>query len=129
MVLKEGGPCIALKKVKDAEGQVSTRMCNKTEDHVWYAGSTKCKGCYEKANRIGKRKMETALGTAVAMDLEDLQEESQEVLVEIEEIYAVRCDRARTRDPQPVPFHPPSTTWPPRARLNSYTHTCTDLCV
>ena len=101
MVLKDGGPCIALKKVKDAEGNVSTRVCNKTQDHVWYAESTKCKGCYEKSYRIGKRKMETALGTAVAMDLEDLQEEMQEMLVEIEEIYGVRCDRARTRDPQP----------------------------
>ena len=69
--------------------------------------STKCKGCYERENR-GKRKMETALGTAVALDLEELQEERQERLVEIEEIYAVRCVRAR--DPQPVPLHRPSIT-------------------
>ena len=32
MVLKDGGPCIALKKVKDAEGNVSTRVCNKTQE-------------------------------------------------------------------------------------------------
>ncbi len=77
MVLKEGGPCIALKKVKDTEGNPTTRVCNKTEAHLWYGGNTTCKGCYEKANRLGKRKMETALGTAVAVDMEDLQEENK----------------------------------------------------
>jgi hypothetical protein len=107
MVLITGGPCIAVKKMKDAEGNPTTGVCNKTEAHVWYAGSTKCKGCYESASRIGKRKMETALGHAVALDLEDLQEESQEILVEIEEIYAVRCDRARTRDRSPSQQVPP----------------------
>jgi hypothetical protein len=74
---------------------------------------TKCKGCYESAGRIGKRKMEAALGSAVALDLEDLQEESQEILVEIEEIYAVRCEQSSNPRPlaRPSKLHPP----PPRS--------------
>ena len=132
MVLITGGPCIAVKKMKDAEGNPTTGVCNKTEAHVWYAGSTKCKGCYESASRIGKRKMETALGHAVALDLEDLQEESQETLVEIEEIYAVRCAQSSNARPvaRPSKFHPPprSSATPP-SDLSPYTHTCSDLCV
>ena len=106
MVLKPGGPCIAIRKKKEEDGTHIMGVCNRTESHVWYSG--KCKGCYEVAARIGKRKMETAMGTAVALDPEELQEERQEVLVEIEEIYGVWCVRARTRDPQPVPLHRPS---------------------
>jgi hypothetical protein len=109
MVLGPGGPCIALRKTKDGEGTQTTGVCNRTESHIWYVGP-KCKGCYEAAARIGKRKMETAQGHAVTLDLEELQEERQEILVEIEEIYGVRCVRARTRDPQPVPLHRPLIT-------------------
>ena len=98
-----------MRKKKEADGTHTMGVCNRTESHVWYLGPS-CKGCYESAARIGKRKMETALGTAVALDLEDLQEESQEILVEIEEIYAVRWVFERTRDPQPVPLHRPSIT-------------------
>ena len=127
MVLQEGGPCIALKKVKDADGNPTSRVCNKTSAHIWYGQNTTCKGCYEKANRLGKRKMETALGTALAMDLEDVQEESQEILVEIEEIYGVRCGRARTRGPSRST--PPFDHVPLLARVTSYTHTCSDVCV
>ena len=101
-------------------------MCNRTESHIWYLGP-KCKGCYESAARIGKRKMETALGTAVALDLEDLQEESQEILVEIEEIYAVRCVQSSNARPAArSTFHRPLDQVPPAL---PYTHTCSDLCV
>ena len=95
MVLKDGGPCIAFKKER---GSFVTQICGKTRDHLWYAGPT-CKGCYERSNR--KRKTE-GVATGVAMDLEELQEESQETLVEIEEVYGVRCM------PRPCPF--PSST-------------------
>ena len=105
MVLKAGGPCIALKNVKDREtGAVSTAVCGKTQDHLWYAGPV-CKGCYE-SNMRKKRKGAEAVATGVAVDLEAVQEESQETLVEIEEIYGSRCARARTRDPQPSPPRP-----------------------
>ena len=124
MVLVPGGPCIAIKKMKDTEGNPTTGVCNKTEAHIWYAQNTKCKGCYEKAARIGKRKMETAFGTAVALDLEDLQEESQEILVEIEEIYAVRCEQSSNARPvaRPSKFDPPPLDQVP-PRLRPYTHT------
>ena len=95
MVLKDGGPCIALKKDK-ATGNMN--MCGKMRDHLFYAGPI-CKGCYESASR--KKQKESGVATGIAVDLEDLQEESQEKLVEIEEIYGSRCVRARTRDPQP----------------------------
>ena len=114
---------IAMRKKKEADGTHTMGVCNRTESHVWYLGPS-CKGCYESAARNSKRKMETALGTAVALDPEELQEERQEVLVEIEEIYGVRCVRARTRDPQPVPLHRPSIMCHAPC-----THTCSDLCV
>ena len=57
MVLGPGGPCIALRKTKDGEGTQTTGVCNRTESHIWYVGP-KCKGCYEAAARIGKRKIE-----------------------------------------------------------------------
>ena len=107
MVLVPGGPCIAIKKMKDTEGNPTTGVCNKTEAHIWYAQNTKCKGCYEKAARIGKRKMETALGTAVALDLEDLQEEKEGVLVKIEDIYGVRCGQSSNARPAARPVPPP----------------------
>ena len=57
MVLGPGGPCTAIRKKKEEDGTHITGVCNRTESHVWYSG--KCKGCYEVAARIGKRKMET----------------------------------------------------------------------
>ena len=97
MVLQDGGPCIALKRVKNKDtGVTSMVLCGKTRDHLFYAGPT-CKGCYEIANRK-KRKIE-GVATGVPVDLEAVQEESQETLVEIEEIYGSRCARARTRHP------------------------------
>ena len=118
MVLEAGGPCFAMRKKKEADGTRTMGVCNRTESHVWYSG--KCKGCYEVAARIGKRKMETAMGTAVALDPEELQEERQENLVEIEEIYAVRWVFERTRDPSATrsPFH--STA--PQSRATPLNH-------
>ena len=84
---------------------MSTVVCGKSQDHLWYAGPV-CKGCYEVTSRK-KRKAE-GVTTGVAVDLEAVQEESQETLVEIEEIYGSRCARARTRDPQPC--SPPCPT-------------------
>ena len=107
MVLEAGGPCIAIKKMKDSEGNPTTGVCNKTQAHVWYGQKTKCKGCYEVAARLGKRKMETALGTAVAVDLEDLQDESQGVLVKIEDIYGVRYGQSSNARPSARPVPPP----------------------
>ena len=95
MVLKDGGPCVALKKDKDTGSMIT---CGKVRDHVWYSGPV-CKGCYEVASRK-KQKVGSSTATGVVVDLEDLQEESQETLVEIDEIYASRCIRARTREPQ-----------------------------
>ena len=130
MVNKPGGPCIAIRKKKEEDGTHTMGVCNRTESLIWYGGNTKCKGCYESAGRIGKRKMEAALGSAVALDLEDLQEESQEILVEIEEIYAVRCEQSSNARPvaRPSKFHPPPLDQVP-PRLRPYTHTCSDLCV
>ena len=61
------------------------------------------------AARLGKRKMETALGTAVAVDMEDLQEESKGVLVKIKDIYGVRCGQSSNASPsaRPVPLLTP----------------------
>ena len=99
MVLKAGGPCIGLKKVKDDEGNVSTAACNKISDHIWYAGPA-CKNCYECSLRK-KRKLE-GVATGGIIDMEAVQEEMQETLVEIEEIYGSRCASART----PYPARP-----------------------
>ena len=105
MVLEAGGPCFAMRKKKEADGTRTMGVCNRTESHVWYSG--KCKGCYEKAARLGKRKMETALGTAVAVDMEDLQEESKGVLVKIKDIYGVRCGQSSNASPSARPVPPP----------------------
>ena len=100
MVLKDGGPCIALKTPARGSGMGSPMvLCGKTSDHIWYAGPT-CKGCYEKKNR--KRKGAEGVATGIPIDPESLQEESQETLVEIEAIYASRCAG---------PEHP--SPWPP----------------
>ena len=108
MVLKAGGPCIALKNVKDREtGAVSTAVCGKTQDHLWYAGPV-CKACYEVSARR-KRKAD-GMTTGVAVDLEVVQEESQETLVEIEEIYGSRCARAQTTH-NPAPAQPRPAPW------------------
>ena len=92
MVLKDGGPCIALKMPARGSGpgapMVHMVLCGKTSDHLWYACPT-CKGCYEKKNR--KRKRPEGVATGIPIDPESLQEESQETLVEIEAIYASRC--------------------------------------
>ena len=89
MVLKDGGPCIALKKPARGSGPgAALVLCGKTSDHLWYAGPT-CKGCYEKKNR--KRKGAEGVATGIPIDPESLQEESQETLVEIEAVYASRC--------------------------------------
>ena len=113
MVLEAGGPCFATRKKKEADGTYTTGVSGRTEAHIWYSG--KCKGCYEKAARLGKRKMETALGTAVAVDMEDLQEENKGVLVKIEDIYGVRCGQSSNARPaaRPVP-HPPRSSAVPR---------------
>ena len=88
MVLKAGGPCVFFVKDKQS-GQLI--QCAKVQDHAWYAGPT-CKSCYEKASRkSNKRKMGETMATGVPIDPEDMQEENQETLVEIDEIYAVRC--------------------------------------
>ena len=105
MVLEAGGPCFATRKKKEADGTYTTGVCGRTEAHIWYSG--KCKGCYEKAARLGKRKMETALGTAVAVDMEDLQEESKGVLVKIEDIYGVRYGQSSNARPSARPVPPP----------------------
>ena len=94
-----------MRKKKDADGTHTMGVCNRTESHVWYSG--KCKGCYEVAARLGKRKMETALGTAVAVDMEDLQEESKGVLVKIEDIYGVRYGQSSNARPSARPVPPP----------------------
>ena len=123
MVLKDGGPCIALKKDK-ATGNMN--MCGKMRDHLFYAGPI-CKGCYESASR--KKQKESGVATGIAVDLEDLQEESQEKLVEIEEIrLTVRQGSnarptARTRDPQPNPTQPSVLT------LLAHTLARSDFCV
>ena len=86
MTLGPGGPCVALKKDKSSGNMM---VCGKVQDHLWYAGPT-CKGCYEKGQRSKKRNSEQ-MATGVPIDMEAVQEESQETLVEIEEIYAARC--------------------------------------
>ena len=73
--------------------------------------------------------METALGTAVALDLEDMQEEKEGVLVKIEDIYGVRCGQSSNARPAARPVPSPLDYVPLRAPLSSYTHTCSDLCV
>ena len=103
MVLKDGGPCIAFRKDKETGNMV---VCGKVRAHIFYAGPT-CKDCYDKETRR-KRQSEGAVPSGVLVDMEALQEESQETLVEIEEIYASRCVRARTRDPQPSVTPQPS---------------------
>ena len=63
------------------------------------------------------------------MDLEDVQEESQEIMVKIEDIYGVRCGQSSNARPAAHPVPPPLDHVPLRAPLSSYTHTCSDLCV
>ena len=114
MVLKDGGPCIALKKDKETGNMVT---CGKVQHHLWYAGPT-CKGCYEAASRKKQKVEPFGMATGVAIDPEVMQEESQETLVEIEEIYGSRCARAQTtHNPAPAQPVPPLGSYTPVSRL------------
>ena len=91
MVLKTGGPCIAMKKDKEATAAQTLLAavmvaCGNTDSHAWYAGPL-CKGCYERD--LTKKRKQTSAMNGVPMDAQS--EEMQETLVAIEEVYASRC--------------------------------------
>ena len=92
MVLRPGGPCIVFVKEKGNPGKLIP--CGKVQDHAFYAGPT-CKSCYERINRKKNKRKVPDTATGVPIDPEDMQEEQSEILVEIDEIYAVRCARPR----------------------------------
>ena len=104
MVLKDGGPCIALKKDKETGNMVT---CGKVQHHLWYAGPT-CKGCYEAASRKKQKVEPFGMATGVAIDPEVMQEESQETLVEIEESTAHDAPGLK----RPITQPPPSPSRP-----------------
>jgi len=83
MVLKTGGPCMAMKKDKEATAAQTLLAavmiaCGNTESHAWYAGPILCKGCYERD--LTKKRKQTSAMNGVPMDAqsEEMQEKKKD---------------------------------------------------